>query len=636
MRAISPVDYYATIILVYIGTDLIAAYGLNLEFGVTGVPNLAYIIFVASGAYTYAVLTVGPSSQFGGAESYIIGAKMPVLAALVIAVAVSGILGVLVGLTGLRRLRLDYQALALLIISFVAIGLVGADGGLFNGLDGMSLIPSLTSSVSQATPAWEYVGIVAIVCILTVLLTRTLSQGPIGRALRAVREDEEAALAIGKGVVQLRLMVQGVGAALAGLSGALLVGFIGGWSPSAWAYVETLALLTGIIVGGRGSHRGVLLGTVLVLGGLLQGVQYLPQLPGRPGLADDLGWIIVGCGTIAFLFLRPQGLLPERRPRLLPAAQQTADPPPVTMAAAEPPVTLVAAAPAVRVGNAAGSGSAIGSSNGVVASPRAVPASNSASQPATARNRLLVVEGLVKRYGGVHAVDGVSLAVQAGSITGLIGPNGAGKSTVLTLISGFTRADAGKVWFAGHDVTASPAYRRARRGLVRTFQLPREFGRLTTIENLLAAAPGQAGETTIGVLRGRRYWQPEEHANLERAHELLDTFGMTGKADDLAHSLSGGQKRMLEVMRALMTRPRLLLLDEPMAGLSPLLAGRLESICLQLKSDGLAIILVEHELGAVDRLCDHVVVMAQGKVLSEGSMAEMRVSEEVQRAYVVG
>jgi ABC-type branched-subunit amino acid transport system ATPase component/ABC-type branched-subunit amino acid transport system permease subunit len=602
---------------------------------VTGVPNLAYIIFVASGAYTYAVLTVGPSSQFGGAESYIIGAKMPVVGALLIAVVVSGILGVLVGLTGLRRLRLDYQALALLIISFVAIGLVGADGRIFNGLDGMSLIPGLLTP-GQATQSWEYVGIVAVACVLTVLITRRLSEGPIGRALRAVREDEDAALAIGKGVLQLRLLVQGVGAALAGLSGALLVGFIGGWSPSAWAYVETLALMTGIIVGGRGNNRGVLLGTVLVLGGLLQGVQYLPALPGRPGLADDLGWIIVGCGTIAFLFRRPQGLLPERRPRLLPAAPTSTEPSAGSLAAVVAPVRLPASAAPALPTAATASGPGAHSSNGLVTLEKAAVTPGAASQRANPRDSLLCVEGLVKRYGGVQAVDGVSLAVQASSITGLIGPNGAGKSTVLTLISGFTRPDAGKVWFDGHDVTSSPPYRRARRGLVRTFQLPHEFGRLTTIENLLAATPRQAGETSLGVLAGRRYWRADEQASLERARELLDTFGMTAKADDLAHSLSGGQKRMLEVMRALMARPRLLLLDEPMAGLSPLLASRLESICLQLKADGLAIILVEHELGAVDRLCDHVVVMAQGKVLSEGSMAELRVSQEVQRAYVVG
>ena len=281
-------------------------------------PNLAYIVFFAAGAYTYAVLTVGPSSQFGGAESYIIGAHLPAVPALVIATAAGGVLGALVGLTGLRRLRLDYQALALLIISFVATGVVGADGRLFNGLDGMSLIPNpLGGGPGQAAKSWEYVGVVALLCVLALLLCRRLTEGPIGRSLRAARDDEEAALAIGKGVVQLRLMVQGVGGALAGLSGALLAGFIGGWSPSAWAYVETLALLTGIIVGGRGSNRGTFVGTVLVLGGFLQGVQYLPQLPGRPGLADDLGWIIVGGLTIAFLFLRPQGLIPERRPRLL-------------------------------------------------------------------------------------------------------------------------------------------------------------------------------------------------------------------------------------------------------------------------------------------------------------------------------
>ena len=619
--------YYATIILVYIGTDLISAWGLNLEFGVTGVPNLAYIVFVAAGAYTYAVLTVGPASQFGNAEQYIIGGHLPAIPALLIAVFVAGVLGVLVGLTGLRRLRLDYQALALLIISFVATGIVSADTGIFNGVDGMSLIPNpLGTTANVSTQSWEYVAVVVVLCVLTLLLTRRLSEGPIGRALRAVREDEDAAQAIGKGIVQLRLLVQGVGAALAGLSGALLAGFIGGWSPSAWAYVETLALLTGIIVGGRGSNRGTFVGTVLVLGGFLQGVQYLPQLPGRPGLADDLGWIIVGGLTITFLFLRPQGLLPERRPKLAGQAG-LADQARLRMPAQASPAQSGDASPA-----------AVPSAE---PSPAALTAVLDVVRPEPARSPdpalpLLRIEGVTKRFGGVHAVNGVSLEVSGGSITGLIGPNGAGKSTLLSMISGFTRPDAGRIWFGGQDVTRLPGYRRARLGLVRTFQLPHEFGRLTTTENLLTAAPRQRGESSLGILAGRRYWRAEEQGNLERTGRLLAMFSMSEKADDLAGSLSGGQKRMLEVMRALMVQPRLLLLDEPMAGLSPLLSARLEDICLELKAAGLAIILVEHELGSVDRLCDHVIVMAQGSVLSEGSMAQLRVSEEVQRAYVVG
>jgi ABC-type branched-subunit amino acid transport system ATPase component len=236
----------------------------------------------------------------------------------------------------------------------------------------------------------------------------------------------------------------------------------------------------------------------------------------------------------------------------------------------------------------------------------------------------------------VRAVDGASLRVKAGSITGLIGPNGAGKSTLLDLVSGFGRADSGTIRFDGRDITGLPAYRRARAGIVRTFQLPHEYRRLTTIENLLAAPGGQRAESALGILAGRRYWRSQEAENLERARALLAMFGMAEQADKLAGRLSGGQKRMLEVMRALMTAPRLLLLDEPLAGLSPALSERLEEICVELRALGLSMILVEHELGAVGRLCDHVIVMAQGKVLSEGTMAELRVRKEVQQAYVVG
>jgi ABC-type branched-subunit amino acid transport system ATPase component len=246
------------------------------------------------------------------------------------------------------------------------------------------------------------------------------------------------------------------------------------------------------------------------------------------------------------------------------------------------------------------------------------------------------VEGLVKRYGGVRAVDGASFTAAAGSITGLIGPNGAGKSTVLGLVSGFVRPDAGRITFGGRDIAHLPVYRRARLGIVRTFQLPREFRALTTIENLLVAAPGQLGESAAGVAAGRWLWRRDEDELIGRARALLELFGMTEAADERAGRLSGGQKRLLEVMRALMARPGLLLLDEPMAGLAPALAGRLEAACRQLAAAGMSILLVEHELGAVERLCAWVVVMAQGKVISEGRMAELRTRKEVQDAYVAG
>ena len=250
---------------------------------------------------------------------------------------------------------------------------------------------------------------------------------------------------------------------------------------------------------------------------------------------------------------------------------------------------------------------------------------------------ILEVDDLVKHYGGVHAVDGVSFTVERGSITGLIGPNGAGKSTALAVIGGYVAPTAGRIRFDGADITTTPMYQRARRGLVRTFQMARVFGNLTTIENLLVAAPAPARrERGRGVRRPPNLAQPGEASSLSTARAMLDTFGMAAKADEPARNLSGGQKRAVEIMRALMMQPKLLLLDEPMAGSSPSLSRQLEDVLLGLAAEGLSLLLVEHELDTVDRICGKVVVMAQGRVLSEGRMAELRLSREVQDAYVIG
>jgi ABC-type branched-subunit amino acid transport system ATPase component len=249
---------------------------------------------------------------------------------------------------------------------------------------------------------------------------------------------------------------------------------------------------------------------------------------------------------------------------------------------------------------------------------------------------ILEVFDLVKHYGGVRAVDGVSFSVERGTITGLIGPNGAGKSTALNVIGGFLPPDSGRVLLDGEDVTGQAMHRLARRGLVRTFQMARVFGGLTAIENLLVAAPLQRGESALGIFGGKRFWGKQESDAVERAREMLQAFGMLDKADEYARNLSGGQKRAVETMRALMTEPKLLLLDEPMAGLSPSLSSQLEDLFLKLTSDGLTLLLVEHSLDTVDRICSKVVVMAQGKVLAEGRMTELRARKEVQDAYVIG
>ncbi len=260
----------------------------------------------------------------------------------------------------------------------------------------------------------------------------------------------------------------------------------------------------------------------------------------------------------------------------------------------------------------------------------AVPEAPAAERP------LLIARDIHRHFEGLHAVDGVSIDMPPGKITGLIGPNGAGKSTFLAVLAGTLPASSGDIVFDGEDVTAWPAYKRARSGLVRTFQLPSEFARLTVLENLLVAAPHNKGDSLFGALMGKRYWIDDERRLVEEARALLNRFGMSAKESDYAGNMSGGQKRLIEIMRALMLRPRLLLLDEPMSGVHPKIVLEIQHYLQDLRAEGLTILMVEHELHMVERLCDSVVVMAQGKVIGSGTMATLRRQREIVDAYLVG
>jgi branched-chain amino acid transport system permease protein len=249
---------------------------------------------------------------------------------------------------------------------------------------------------------------------------------------------------------------------------------------------------------------------------------------------------------------------------------------------------------------------------------------------------ILAVRDLRRNFGGVRAVSGASFDVPAGTITGLIGPNGAGKSTALNVVAGALRPTAGSVSFQGRPVTGLPAYRLARLGIIRTFQVSSEFAGLTVLENLLVAASAQRGESLRQAALGKWYWRRQQDELVARAREILRRFEMAAAEDEYAGNLSGGQKRLLELMRALMASPALLLLDEPMAGVNPSLARRIEEYLRQLRDEGLSMLMIEHELGVVDRLCEPVVVMAQGSVIAQGTMAEIRADREVLDAYLIG
>jgi ABC-type branched-subunit amino acid transport system ATPase component len=228
----------------------------------------------------------------------------------------------------------------------------------------------------------------------------------------------------------------------------------------------------------------------------------------------------------------------------------------------------------------------------------------------------------------------MDLALPRGRITGLIGPNGAGKTTLLNIISGVERASGGKVELLGRDITGLPPHRLAALGLVRTFQICRDLGNLTVLENLLVARPRQRGESLTGLLlRGGSVRQDEE-AGIEEAREILERVDLWRLADAPAASLSGGQKKLLELCRALMLDPEVVLLDEPAAGVAPAMEAVLIDAIRSLMKRGLTFLIVEHDLDVVAALCDHVYVMAAGQLLTEGAFDEVVSDPRVLEAYL--
>jgi branched-chain amino acid transport system permease protein len=416
-----------------------------------------------------------------------------------------------------------------------------------------------------------------------------------------------------------------------------------------------VVLFAAVIIGGAGNHRGAILGAILVPVGFEEVTRYIPtsnSLP--PNLIPSLQWVAIGLLIIVFLWARPQGILPERKRKIAVPGVGSA---------------LAGEAGAGWQGDAGGAAPAgragagwHGDAGGEVARPETRGADSdgglrdarlSPRQPAPLEGEgptavagdgegggrgsvVLEAVGVVREFGGMRAVDGVSFQVREGTLTGLIGPNGAGKSTMLAMLAGTLPVSSGRVVYRGQDITGMAAFRRARLGLVRTFQLASEFKRLTVMENLLAAVPSNRGDSFRGAVLGKRYWRGDESAAIERAAVILERFGLTEFANHYAGDLSGGQRRLVEIMRSLMAEPGMLLLDEPMAGVHPNLARRIGNELVALCNQGMTILMVEHELAIMDEFCDPVIVMAEGAVLAEGTMEQLRGRSEVVEAYLVG
>jgi neutral amino acid transport system ATP-binding protein len=261
--------------------------------------------------------------------------------------------------------------------------------------------------------------------------------------------------------------------------------------------------------------------------------------------------------------------------------------------------------------------------------------SPAASTPRVEDPAILQVADVVKRFGGIRAVDGASLDVKEGSITALIGPNGAGKTTLFNVMTGFYRGEHGSITFGSRVIFGLPPHAIARIGMVRTFQITKALARMPVIDNMMLAAPNQPGEKLRNVLVRPRAWRDREQEVRNQAMELLDLFSLAPLADEYAGTLSGGQRKLLELARALMTQPRMLLLDEPMAGINPTLGRRLLEHIQSLRAErGVTFLFIEHDMDVVMGHSDRVIVMSEGRVIADGTPAQVRTDQAVIDAYL--
>ncbi|MEN8896940.1 MAG: ABC transporter ATP-binding protein [Yoonia sp.] len=248
---------------------------------------------------------------------------------------------------------------------------------------------------------------------------------------------------------------------------------------------------------------------------------------------------------------------------------------------------------------------------------------------------MIVVENLVKTFGGFRAVDGATLRIEEGSITGLIGPNGAGKTTLFNVIAGVFEPTAGRVTMMGEDITGLPPHELFHKGLLRTFQIAHEFSTMTVRENLMMVPGAQSGETLWNAWFGRKRIADEERALLAKADEVLEFLTIDHLKDEKAGNLSGGQKKLLELGRTMMVDAKIVFLDEVGAGVNRTLLNTIGDAIIRLnKERGYTFVVIEHDMDFIGRLCDPVICMAEGKVLAEGTLAEIKANEQVIEAYL--
>jgi branched-chain amino acid transport system permease protein len=542
---------YLQHILVMVAFYAILAASFNLLIGFAGLFALSQAAFFGVGAYTTAILATRLGLPF----------PLPIIAGVVLTAAV----GMLVALPALR-IGGDHLVIVTLALQIIVIAIMVNWRSVTGGTDGISAIPKIVLwGTPLDTPA-RFLPLALAAAVACLAVAWRLAKSPFARAVRAMRENEQAVQAVGKNVVAIKLTVFAVSAALAAVAGGFYAHYISYVSAETFTLDLTIYILAMVILGGTGNLWGSVLGAVLLTA--LPELLKFVALP--PDIADKSRQILYGLTLIAILLLRPQGLLgeiPTRRRRI---------------ASAAPATVPVAAAPADGAVTVEGT-------------------------------------GLERRFGGIVAVSGLDIELRRGRIIGLIGPNGAGKTTAFNLLTGFLQPDAGSMRLNGAPLAGLKPHQIVRRGMARSFQDLKLFQRMTVLDNVMVALPQQKGDSLLYVYGAPWIVAREERANRERALAVLDFVGLAGKADEVAENLSYAEEKLLAIARLVATGAEVLLFDEPLSGLAPNTLEAIFPIIKRLAAGGKTICIIEHNLDVIRGLCDTAVFLDEGRKLAQAA-----------------
>lgn len=558
-------------ILVMVCIYAVLATSFNLVIGFAGLLALSHAAFFAFGAYATAIATVT------------LGLPFP--APLILAIVVAAVIGMLIAIPALRVAG-EYLVVVSLALQFIAIEIIINWKSLTGGTDGISGVPKLALPGFAFDTPGRFLVLAVVVAAACYWVAAKVGGSPFGRALRAMRENESAAQAVGKNILYMKVTVFGVAAGLAAVAGWMLAHYFSYVGADGFTIDETIYILAMVILGGTGNLRGSVLGAAILV--IAPEAFKFIALP--VDIADKLRLVMYGLVLILVLLFRPQGLLPERRGR----AAMTVD------------LSGEAEAAGGEVVHAASAG---------------------------AGEVTMKATDLKKTFGGITAVSHLSLELRAGRITGLIGPNGAGKTTAFNMLTGFLRPNGGTIELRGREIRNLKPHQLVGAGVARSFQDLRLFTKMTAIENVLVALPNQTGDDLLAVYLRPGVVRAEEHANAGRAMEILRFVGLQDKAHETADNLSYAEEKLLVVARLLATGAEVLLFDEPLSGLDATALQEIFPVIRKLAQAGKTVCIIEHNLDVIKELCDVVYFLDEGHAMAVGTPDQVMNDPELATRY---